>query len=973
MKRKLLNGLLLATALVSVGTFQSCKDYEADLQNEWRQQNYTLEEEVALLKNRVGELERIQALCQQNCDRKIQEILNMIGYWNTADRGTITENIKEILSRLTALEDNSMTEDELRDYIYKVLIERGWKAGEDGKPQYIDIPGLQDQLLDTMKDVANMQVKIDQLQKEIDYLNSLDINNRLAQIEDWILHHRQGISAEEARAIAYEEAKKAIDAYKLIVQGELSSLRSYIDTQDGVLQQQIDNMLTTIGQLDTRLTKAETDAINALNQANENKAAIEALQTLVAGLQGAIDATNERVDQLQGDVNENTKAIQALQVKVLDLEERLSKLETEYAELDRKFNELSQTVNTMGQQVNTNKTNIDNILQAITKLASKEDLDALEKRVAANETAIKALQGDVLKLFNIYNRLNKMVTGIIVQRVFNPLFGTFSLPLGIQSNMLVNYYGQYDGVQDLVFPSQTATTTRPMLTAEELHNLGSLVKPITIKNGEILMDGNMGKVYMTINPSNVALDGVQLTMESSNGTSSYVELQNVHRSTENLTFGASRAADNGFYEADAVLPLSAVAINNTNLKLDPNLKSAVKDILKERSKANVFNLLKAIYGQLNQDLPAYALKTSWTVNDGQGDKTYNVLSNYEIAAVTFRPLSYNTYAGQSIDHKFEHRGPLRDVKDMLNDLIDNERFHFKLDASVNTDNIKVEFGLKPIEDITLNYDGTIDAKTEGLEFDIIDDAGNVIGHGKTGPVTIPVSGEDLQKFLDSLAAQVKKQINDQLPIWDKQMEDEFKKAIEQFADEVNKSLDDLEVNINDQIDQILNDLKNDIAGKTQGIVDKLNKFLDKYNQAIDKLNDFMADPNHYLQVAMIYYTGKGDFHRLSTDRKDPSILNPAGGNGVELIATSYTAEVAAPAYKKFVAISAAWDKNGNALSPSEIQALNGGSLCQVLTGRAKRVALPTGKMKSGYTYQIVYTAVDFHGYTSVERYYVRMK
>ena len=973
MKRKLLNGLLLATALVSVGTFQSCKDYEADLQNEWRQQNYTLEEEVALLKNRVGELERIQALCQQNCDRKIQEILNMIGYWNTADRGTITENIKEILSRLTALEDNSMTEDELRDYIYKVLIERGWKAGEDGKPQYIDIPGLQDQLLDTMKDVANMQVKIDQLQKEIDYLNSLDINNRLAQIEDWILHHRQGISAEEARAIAYEEAKKAIDAYKLIVQGELSSLRSYIDTQDGVLQQQIDNMLTTIGQLDTRLTKAETDAINALNQANENKAAIEALQTLVAGLQGAIDATNERVDQLQGDVNENTKAIQALQVKVLDLEERLSKLETEYAELDRKFGELSQKVDTMGQQVDTNKTNIDNILQALTKLASKEDLDALEKRVAANETAIKALQGDVLKLFNIYNRLNKMVTGIIVQRVFNPLFGTFSLPLGIQSNMLVNYYGQYDGVQDLVFPSQTATTTRPMLTAEELHNLGSLVKPITIKNGEILMDGNMGKVYMTINPSNVALDGVQLTMESSNGTSSYVELQNVHRSSENLTFGVSRAADNGFYEADAVLPLSAVAINNTNLKLDPNLKSAVEDILKERSKANVFNLLKAIYGQLNQDLPAYALKTSWTVNDGQGDKTYNVLSNYEIAAVTFRPLSYNTYAGQSIDHQFSHRGPLRDVKDMLDDMISNDRFHFKLDATVNIDGdkIKQQFTFK-LHDVKLEWNDNMEITGTAENVEIYDDNGNLVGH--TGKFSWKVGEAEMSGFIDEVNYQFN---NTFLPQWNQQLKENFDKAIDELVNqvnvEVNRALGELEVNINDQIDKILDDLKNDIAGKTQGIVDKLNKFLDKYNQAIDKLNDFMADPNHYLQVAMIYYTGKGDFHRLSTDRKDPSILNPAGGNGVELIATSYTAEVAAPAYKKFVAISAAWDKNGNALSPSEIQALNGGSLCQVLTGRAKRVALPTGKMKSGYTYQIVYTAVDFHGYTSVERYYVRMK
>lgn len=735
---------------------------------------------------------------------------------------------------------------------------------------------------------------------------------------------------------------------------------------------QITNMQKEITQLGTRLSAAEENAINALNQANENAEAIRLLNELVEGLQGAVAAANERIDEVDEKASKNAEEISKLNDKLAELSEKLDTLQQQYDELDSKFTELAEKYNTLEGQVNTNTSNIQKILLQIENFATKEQLADLTTRVEANEAAIKALQGDVMTLFGIYNRLNKLVTGIIVQSVYNPLFGNFSLPIGIKNNMLVNFYGEYDGVQPLVFPSQTATTTRPMLTAEEVANLGSLIKPITIQNGEILMDGNMGKVYMTINPTNVALDGVQLTMESSNGTKSRVELQNVRRSSENLSFGYSRA-ENGFYEADAVLPLTAGAVNNTNLKLDENLKSSVKDVLNDRSKANVFNVLKAVYGTINQNLPAYALKTTWKADDGQGEKEYSVLSNYEIAAVTFRPLSYNTYAGQSINHKFNHHGPLKDVKEYLNKLIKNEKYHFTLDANVNTDNISVKFKLKEIEEINLEYNGTIYAKTSGLEFDIVDDNGQVIGHGKTGEVSIPVNGADLDDFLKQLSAQVKQQINEQLPIWDKQMEDEFKRAINQFADEVNNALKDLEVNINGQIDDILNNLKDDIAGKTQGIVDKLNKFLDKYNSAIDKINDFMADPNHYLQVAMVYYTGKGEFHRLSDDRNDPSILNPAGGNGVELIATSYSAEVAAPAYKKFVAISAAWDKSGKALSPAEIQALNGGSLCQVLTGRAKRVALPTSKMKSGYTYQIVYTAVDFHGYTSVERYYVRMK
>ncbi len=978
MKRKLLNGLLLATALVGVGTFQSCKDYEADFQNEWKQQNYTLEEEINLLKNRVDELQRIQQQCQQKCDAKFEELYRMLGYWNYQDRGTIEQTLKDLISRITKLENaqpggsEGWTDEELRELMYKIMIERGWLAGDNGKPEYIDIPALRDKVLTLGREIASMQVTINDLNKNINYLLNLNIDDRLNNIEAWIAAHKDcdcsALTEEQIRALIQEEVGNAIDILKQDISNQLGILKAYVDQQDQALQNQIDNIQTTLSQLEIRLTKAESDAANALLLAEQNKQKIEALELIVSSLQGAVSGLETKVEnqaeelrKMGIDVEELKNAVQTLDSEISALDTRLTELETKYDELET--------------QVGANTESIEQINEKLKTFASKTDLENLTKRVEKNEADILALQGDVNKLFGITDRLNRMITGIIVQGTYNPMFGSFSLPVGIKSNILMNYYGEYSGVMPLVFPSVTPTTDQPMLEQYEVTNLGSLIDPITLQNGEIYMDGYMGKVYMTINPSNAKLDGVSLNLESSDGTISRVELQNVQRSWEPLTWGYSRAENDGFYEADAVLPLTKGAINNTNVKLDENLKGAVKDILKDRTRANVFNLMQAVYGQLNQNFPALAVMSNATGEDG---KPRNIVSGYDIAAATVRPLSYNTYRGQSIDVHFRHHGPIGDVKDYLDRLIKNDKYHFSINdqVTINGESLTFHFNLHKI-DLKYTDDMKLQINIGGTE--IVGEDG-VIGH-VADPTWVEVDPDSMQAFLD----QVNLQFNIEggfIDQWNAQMEASFKENVQELCDlvaeEVSTKLKELEISINDQIDKILNDLKSDIAGKTQGIVNKLNKFLDLYNKAIDKINDFMADPNHYLQVAMVYYAGNGELHRLSNDPKDPTMLKPASGNGIELIATSYSAEIVAPAYKKFVAISDGWDAQGNKLTPAQIQELNKDAngvqiLAKTMTGRAKRFAVPTGKMKSGYTYQIVYTAVDYHGYTSVERYYVRMK
>ena len=73
--------------------------------------------------------------------------------------------------------------------------------------------------------------------------------------------------------------------------------------------------------------------------------------------------------------------------------------------------------------------------------------------------------------------------------------------------------------------------------------------------------------------------------------------------------------------------------------------------------------------------------------------------------------------------------------------------------------------------------------------------------------------------------------------------------------------------------------------------------------------------------------------------------------------------------KKYVAVTAAFDKDGNSVE-SVARAANTGDLNTVLDGQTRAINF---NGQSGYTYEITYSAVDFSGYISNTKYYVQVK
>ena len=240
--------------------------------------------------------------------------------------------------------------------------------------------------------------------------------------------------------------------------------------------------------------------------------------------------------------------------------------------------------------------------------ATQADIDAA---VAEIQKQIDALKEKIDAIFKT------QVTSLNIDAIKNPVFGFLSAPVDVQSNMLIACYGKASS--DVEFPVGSGEY---IAFAEDI----------------LTLDGNAGKLYVTVNPSSVDFSGKTLTLESTSGQQAPVKLSPLTPSTENLLFGWTRA-ENAFYETTATIPVDNLTDLNVDLtKQDlKDLKEDVKYLIQERNhtKRGAVNLMKDLYDLYTRNMfSAYRLKATW------GDN-YNTFSETKIAALALKPLSYS--------------------------------------------------------------------------------------------------------------------------------------------------------------------------------------------------------------------------------------------------------------------------------------------------------------------------------------------
>lgn len=566
------------------------------------------------------------------------------------------------------------------------------------------------------------------------------------------------------------------------------------------------------------------------------------------------------------------------------------------------------------------------------KKLNEETIPDLEERVSILEAQIEAT----------IDRLDNLITGIIIQRAYGDVFGDFSLPIGVQSNMLFNWYGEnVTGIDEFPSSDLDAVAAGVDFSSFDDQKISKFYDKI-----------NLGTLYMTVNPVGHKFDNTKFTLETSAGNKLPFEL-NIEGSDYELMFGKTRSAANGFYQASLEVDNTEENVSAIEVKLDETkLKNAIKAVKNDRSLDAAAKLVKAIYDQINVQVPAYAVRYDWeapatdftatydpetgiapTTPPDPENNEYSVISKYELAVATARPLSYNSFKGVGTSVEL----PTGNIANLIQKLKDKALEKINVDATAEVDGQKVS-----VKSISFDGEDGLVATVSGLTV------------GETVVPDFTIDEYEGDALTSNVAVDA---INS--AIAEKVVEALGKEGDEAIEAEAQLKVNTILLEMNNQINQIVADIKGSVGGAFDSIIgssyfDRVNKVFALYNKVAGKLNKFLADPNAALQVNALYETADGDLGLLSQKQNDPTQF--AAGEAT-IYLTSNTGEFIAPAYKKFFACT-------------NETALNTGDLGTVIDGTTPSVKVT---LESGKSYEFVYQALDYSGYTSTKKFYIVVK
>lgn len=594
--------------------------------------------------------------------------------------------------------------------------------------------------------------------------------------------------------------------------------------------------------------------------------------------------------------------------------------------------------------------------------------DVMQK-IIDNSKAIEILQDNVDKLFG---RINDMVTSLVLQAAVNNVYPSFNTPFGINSMVLMAYFGNL-ATDAESFPVSNAKDMGAEMYADyNVDWTGIVSDPYQFK-GKILApmandtEASLGNLWFTVNPgtvSNLKKDGFAIV--NSRDDEPVVKLTNITKDDETLLkFGingsGSRAGEgngNGLYVGEATVALEN--LDNIKITIEDGLKQSLVDAVKNRKAADMAHLLKVLYNQVQDLCDANALRYTYnaiTGKDNNGNYTSEpskVYSNYGLAATAFKPLSFATLKGTSIRH-LPNLGKIEIDKDLVN--LNLKPFvigDVELNVSIQLGSIEID----PVGDVWVEYQYPDEFGPDGQ-----------IAHMATDKINI---GGKLNDVIGNIQASIDKWIKGNGD--EKGLDDKIKDAISTAVNTAFNGPDGMIAKIENQVNDMMGDIQNklnDLVGQINNdYLGKVNKLIDKYNSVADRINGMLDDPNHYLQSVMFYGKADGGIGFLSTDYKQPTQFK-GNGEAIELIATTYNFEVICPVYKKIVGVTKVTNQDGTENTALK-QAANE-TIAKVVDGGQNRFALDVKGAKNGvFTYEIAYQALDYTGHTSTVKTYIQV-
>lgn len=533
-------------------------------------------------------------------------------------------------------------------------------------------------------------------------------------------------------------------------------------------------------------------------------------------------------------------------------------------------------------------------LRLTDSIAAKKITDALNQR-------LDSVHGSLNEALNIL--LEQKLDGITVNATENPVTGYWNASFtGLNLKLASSFYG---------------------VAAEGTEEWGGVIEPDSVLG----KGGNAGYLYVSLNPTEIDPSLVKVELVNSQGEPAKgFKLGDIDNTDKVLTFGtkAATVSANGFYQ----VPVIASDPQNDGVEFDKGaLAAAAKNALNElrNPKSNDLDL-SLIASALYKNIPvltAYGVKAEYylynpdTKNLELKKTVKHAVSDYDIAAFAVKPVSYKFLKDNATLDKLSdwavENFRLPSLSSKLNKFADA----LDVKVSLSEDKQKVNvYTIVALTDVTADQDPA----TKSVWF---------YNNG------VRIDGSEIKNVSD------------------------FKKIV---SKEDGNTQNVYKITTTDNtIAEVISELNTQIAGKLEPIKNDINKVGDKWENVIAKVNPLLSkvaskigSANKLLQPTILYKDQNGNPNTLSTigGRLGTRFV---GTGATTLYATSWTAELFAPAYKKSISVKA--DKAENE-GGATVTLTNGKSAAEPFDGSINKVIFNATKAGE---YTIVYKAIDYSG------------
>ena len=724
-----------------------------------------------------------------------------------------------------------------------------------------------------------------------------------------------------------QETKDRKDADQVLTDFINGKAEEIKETADKAWAQAQENK-TKIGELTTQISGLQTQLDNLLALAGK----VDGLEGKVSELESKFEsfksctcdftALENKYDQLKNQQDLDSARIDAIERGQTTLEEELGRINTT---LDGKVDQT--TFDDLKDQVERNQNTVDNYKEQVKNLENKfadfveksyltkDDVNnAIADASTALEDQISALETKLTTQLNsLFNAMANEVTGIVVNRFYSPILGSYKDMMGTEARFLGAYYGY----------------------AEKKAKIGSeniFIDDLLLDNA----DDNAGSIGVYINPANKDFSGLTFKIVDSQGNvTPFIATATKNDKVEH--YGYTRAGEVSTTPNYYLLKVSVDPNRLDELKTwtsadVESLKGVAQNILnklKDRSNnLNLTEIANTLYKTFNNRLTEYHLALEQELTDGTNKSLNVTIADKDFAATVIKPLSYKFLSGGiNYDIKdiptLESKGLYIDTSSLkwkdLNHIADiNQTVKVDVpDASTMTiDGNKVKIDASgELQWVDPNNKTSIDdlkgvkVEVNGITFE----AGAVSYSTKKQAVTATVDMTEFNKIIDQVNSQVGNMLG----------------TVENLANKVNK-------------------FESAIDGN----------FINRVNNFIHKCNYYLDNANKFLQPTM-FATDGNNWVKLPTIANGATYVKMTNGKAnVLLLPTSYTLEYIAPAYKKYITVT---DPSGATVT--------GENIGKVISGNIHKAGFTA--TKEG-VYTITYDAVDYTGGKAKKTFFIKV-